>query len=150
MDSGGFAALGFWLFVAVVVAAHVWKETQQKAEKHETLRRILEKTGTLDEEKMKELFSEARSGEWKPGCAYRALRIWGTIVMFIGAAVFAFFSIVAGIFVALGKTDEFPELENIAPLFAVGIGIAMVGYGLFFASRFAAPPTNLRNERSGP
>ena len=149
MDSAGFAALGFWIFIAVIVAAGIWKDTKQKADKHETLRRILEKTGTLDEEKMQELFSAAPSGDWKPGSGYRALRIWGTIVMFIGAGVFTFFTLVLGLFFLLGKTSELPELENFAPLFVLGIAITIAGYGLFFSSRFAEPPPKLRNESSG-
>ena len=146
MESDGFAALGFWIFIAAIIVAAMWQETRQKAEKHETLRRIVEKTGTIDEAQLQELFSKSSSGEWKPGTSYRALRIWGTIVMFIGAGVFTFFSLVLAIFVLLGKTSELPDLENIAPLFVLGIGIAMVGFGLFFSSRFADPPDNVRNE----
>jgi hypothetical protein len=143
MDSLDLGALGFWIFAAVVVVALIWSGARKKAEKHETLRRIVEKTGTIDEEKLKELFTEPPSVEQKPGSGYRALRIGGTIVMFIGAGVFTFFSIVAGLTVLRG--EALPDVENIAPLFAVGIGIAFVGYGLFFASRFAEPPADVRN-----
>ena len=57
MDAGS----GFWIFMAAIVVAGIWKEQREKAEKHETLRRIVEKTGTLDEAKLKELFSELPS-----------------------------------------------------------------------------------------
>lgn len=144
MDSLDLGALGFWIFVAVVVVALIWRGARDKAEKHETLRRIVEKTGRIDEEKLKELFAKPPSVEQKPGSGYRALRIGGTIVMFLGAGVITFFGFVVGLFVLLGKT--LPEVENIAPLFAVGIVIAFVGYGLFFASRFAEPPADVRNE----
>ena len=148
MESVELAALGFWMFVAVVVVAMIWRGSREKAEKHETLRRIVEKTGTIDEAKLKALFAEPPSAQCnpKPGGGYRALRIGGTIIMFIGGGVFTFFSLVLGLFIVLGKTSELPELENIAPLFAVGIGIAFAGYGLFFASRYAEPPDNVGNE----
>jgi hypothetical protein len=155
MDSAGLGALGFWIFVAVIVVALIWSGARQKAEKHETLRRIVEKTGTIDEEKLNELFAAPPSVEQKPGSGYRALRIGGTIVMFIGAAVFTFFSLVAGLVVLLGEAppaaaSTSPPAEAIAPLFAVGIVIALVGYGLFFASRFAEPPADVRNEPPEP
>lgn len=146
MDSIDLGGLGFWIFIAAIVVASMWSDSRKKAEKHETLRRIVEKTGTVDEAKLKELFAE--SAEQKPGSGYRALRITGTIVMFIGAGLFVFFSLVAGLVVLLG--EALPEAENIAPLFAAGIGIAFVGYGLFFSSRFAEPPADVRNERPEP
>jgi hypothetical protein len=54
-----FSARGaaFWIFIAVVVWASTWEKARRNAEKHETLRRIIEKTGTIDEAKLKELFA---------------------------------------------------------------------------------------------
>ena len=146
MDSMDLGAFGFWIFVAALVVASIWKDSRLKAEKHETLRRIVEKTGAIDEAKLKQLFSESPSKGQKPGCGYRALRIAGTIVMFIGAGVLTFFGLVLSLFVLLGQTSQLPELENVAPLLVLGIGIAVAGYGLFFSSRFAEPPDNIRKE----
>jgi hypothetical protein len=148
MDSPGLAALGFWIFIAAIMVAGMWSDSRKKAEKHETLRRIVEKTGTIDEAKLKELFAEPACVRQKPGGGYRALRIAGSIVMFIGAGIFAFFSLVAGLFVLQG--EPLPDIENIAPLFAAGIGIAFVGFGLFFSSRFAEPPADRQNEPPAP
>ena len=89
------AGTGFWIFIAAIVVAGMWKDARQKAELHETLRRIVEKTGTVDEVKLKELFTEA-SEESTPGYGYRAARVTGTIAMFVGAAIATFFWIVAG------------------------------------------------------
>jgi hypothetical protein len=114
-DGAGLAALGLWIFITAIIVAGIWQDTRQKAEKHETLRRVVEKTGTIDEAQLKALFKQPVSGEVKTGGGYRALRIIGTIVMFTGAGVFTFFSLVLGLFVLFGKTSELPELENIAP-----------------------------------
>jgi hypothetical protein len=56
-------------------------------------RRIIEKTGTVDEAKLKELFNPA-APDWMtgaPGAGYRALRIAGTIVLWITAGLVTFF-----------------------------------------------------------
>jgi hypothetical protein len=141
LDLGG---LGLWIFLAALVVASYWRDTRLKAEKHETLRLIVEKTGAVDEAKLKELFRAPPYVEQKPGSGYRLLRILGTIVMFTGAGVFGFFSLFAGLVVLLGH--PLPDVENIVPLFVLGIGIAFLGYGLFFASRFAEPPPSSRDE----
>ena len=49
----------FWIFLAVAVAVGAWEKSRKNAEKHETLRRIVEKTGTVDEAKLKELFNQS-------------------------------------------------------------------------------------------
>ena len=144
MDSGGFAALGFWIFVAAIIVASIWQETQQKAQKHETLRRIMEKTGTIDEAQLQALFGRAQSGECRPGGLYRGLRILGTIVMFAGAGIFTFFLVAAGLALLFGRMEELSNVDAVFAVFAIPAGIAMAGYGLFFASRFAEPPLNNR------
>ena len=60
-------ALGFWIFVAACVVSSDWKDSRIQAQKHETLRRIVDKTGAIDEAKMKELFSASSSDVRKPG-----------------------------------------------------------------------------------
>src|SRR5690348_18077267 len=87
MHSMDFGAFGFWLFIAALVVAGYWKETRQNAEKHETLRRMIEKTGVIDEVKLREVFSSATEEKSKPGSNYRGLRIAGTIIVFVGAAM---------------------------------------------------------------
>lgn len=145
MDLG---SLGFWLFIAAIVVGGYWRDARQKAEKHETLRRILEKTGTIDEAALKELFTERPSQEWKPGSGYRALRVMGTIVMFIAAAILVFFSLFAALAFLFGQPPTGPsnDVAGILAIFSAPAGIAMVGYGLFFSSRFAEPPPGSRNE----
>jgi hypothetical protein len=65
--------VGFRIFIAARVVAGIWHDAQEKAAKHETLRRLVEKTGTIDEAKLKELFDDTQSDS-KPGYAYRGRR----------------------------------------------------------------------------
>ena len=70
-------ALGFWLFFAAIFVVSAWAKSRREAEKHETLRRIVEKTGAIDEARLKELFIEPPPDESKPGYGYRvAARKW--------------------------------------------------------------------------
>ena len=137
MGFDGIGDLGFWIFVAALIVGGVWKETRLKAEKHETLRRIMEKTGTIDEAKLKELFDETPN-ENKPGYVYRSLRIWGTVVMFVGAALGLFF---------LVPTLVGNPIEWWYGGMGIGAGVALLGWGIFFSSRFAEPPPGATYER---
>jgi hypothetical protein len=134
---GGGAVLGFWLFIGAIIVASIWARARQKAEKHETLRRIVEKTGTIDEGMLRGLFKEGSPDASKPGALYRTLRIWGTIIMFIGAGLAMFFLIP----VTFGS----PFARNFG-VFGIPAGIAMLGLGVFFSSRFAEPPSASVND----
>ena len=116
MFQGDLSALGFWIFIAAIVVGGMWKESRQNAEKHETLRRIVEKTGEIDEAKLKELFSEAPSEESKPGYGYRAARVTGTIVFFIGAGIATFILIAVGLGKAFGATRLLDDVTGTASL----------------------------------
>ncbi len=144
MDTGVFGALGFWIFLAAIIVAGVWEKSRREAEKHETLRRLVEKTGTIDEAKLKELFSPAEDEKSRPGTAYRALRITGTILMFL--------SVVPAILGTLGKLSKSVGFVTPAPpdfvvgMLVISVCLLVLGMGLFFSSRFAEPPPGTRNE----
>jgi hypothetical protein len=132
-----FGALGFWIFLAALLVGGMWKETRQQAEKHETLRRLVEKTGTIDEAKLKELFSAAPGEQVKPGGGYRALRVTGTIIMFVAAGLGIIFATIGIVF---GDRQA---------IVALGISAAtgIAGLGVFFSSRFAEQPPGSQYER---
>lgn len=144
MVSGDFGALGLWIFIASIIVASIWSSSRREAEKHETLRRIVEKTGVIDEAKLKELFSPAEDQKSNPGGGYRALRITGTIIMFIGA--------VPGIFGTMGLLSQIVGWPSPAPLsfvrgaLLISACIVVLGLGVFFSSRFAEPPAGTRTE----
>jgi len=137
-------ALGFWIFVAACVVSSDWKDSRIQAQKHETLRRIVDKTGAIDEAKMKELFSASSSDVRKPGGSYRGLRIAGTILMFVSLVPAILFGI-AGLLCLLEVIPPPPPGEIVA-IMAIPFGIAVLGYALFYSSRFAEPPAGPRNE----
>jgi hypothetical protein len=144
----GLPALGFWIFVGAIVVASIWSSARHKAEKHETLRRIVEKTGTIDEARWKELFKEAPSDAPKPGSGYRFARVMGTIIMFGAAAIAAFYWIVVGFGKVLGYARMFEGGESFIAFFAIPAGVAIFGLGVFFSSRFCEPPPGSRSEPS--
>jgi hypothetical protein len=143
MDLGAF---GFWMFIAAIIVAGIWEKSRREAERHETLRRIVEKTGTLDEAKLKELFRAEPAAESKPGYAYRGMRIAGAIIMFVGAGIAVFASIAVGLGKALGVDAMFRDTGGWIAAFALAFAVAIVGLGLFFCSRFAEPPPGIRND----
>lgn len=130
-----FGSLGFWIFVAAAVVASYWAKSRQEAEKHETLRRLVEKTGVIDEAALKALFNEPPPDDSKPGYGFRALRVSGTIVLFAAAGLATFFLIAAGLGNVFGEV-----IERWYHGLAVSAGLGVLGIGLFFASRFADPP----------
>src|SRR4029450_7792781 len=97
--------------------------------KHETLRRIIEMTGQVDEKQLKALFQPATPGWFDnptPGTAYRALRVLGTIVMSVALGLTVFFCIL---------WQSSPARHDSAVIgFASTSVVALVGMGLFFAS----------------
>jgi hypothetical protein len=142
----GLPALGFWIFVGAIIVASIWSSVRQKAEKHETLRRIVEKTGTIDEMKLKELFNEGPSEEPKPGAGYRTTRVMGTIILFIGAGIATFALIAVGLGKAFAVTEMFRDRGGWIAALAVSGGIATLGLGIFLSSRFCEPPPGTRSE----
>lgn len=134
------AAAGFWIFIAALVVAGMWKDSRAKAEKHETLRRIVEKTGTVDEAQLKELFTEPPSGANKPGDGYRAARVIGAIVLSIAAAMATFFLIAVMLGKVFGLTGMFENITGLIVGLAISAGVAILGLGIFFSSRFCEPP----------
>ena len=172
-------AAAFWIALAAVLVAGGWWKSRSEAQKHETIRRIVEKTGQVDEVKLKELFeppvpgwvrerieiikeiaktqplSDAKIREllqpppspWdgsKPGDGYRALRVSGAIIMFLGLGI----AIAAGIaLLAVGPAGRAGAgvSEGVAVFLGIASVVVMLGAGLFYSSRFAAqPPQNDR------
>lgn len=149
MESGGFGpAWGFWIFLAAIIVVSTWAKSRRESEKHQTLRQIVERTGTLDEARMKELFKTDPVEQSKPGSGYRALRVSGTIIMFIGIGLLTFFLGFAALALIFGDTGTMAPRDRAGMLaaFASCAGITMFGYGLFYSSRFAEPPPTDRNE----
>jgi len=139
----GWAA--FWIALAAVIISGRWLKARREAMKYDTVVRLAEKTGRIDEEQFKLLFPPPGTlpPHWfappPPGNGRRALRIFGTILMFVGA----------GLVVAiLVLSMHYPGmLEASVGRFATAIVLAFLGAGLFVAGRFAPAP---RGDREAP
>ena len=143
MDLG---SLGFWIFIAAVIVASIWAKSRKEAEKHETLRRIVEKTGTIDEERLKDLFTAPPPEENKPGYGYRVARVMGTIVLFFGAGIATLVLIAVGLGKTFGAAGMFNDITGWIVGLAVSSGVAMLGLGIFSSSRFCEPPPGTRSQ----
>ena len=133
----------FWISIAAVLIAGGWFKSRTEAQKHETLRRMIDKTGAVDEARLGELFNAAAPPSgwthpelWRhrhlPGQNYPNARVTGVIVM-AGAAALAV------CFLILQSTGVNTPRENSIG-FAVAAAIAVFGVGLFATSLFVQRP----------
>jgi hypothetical protein len=139
-------AAAFWIFVAVVVIVVNWRNKHRDLMRHETIRLLIEKNQKLDEAQLAQLLNPppAASAEWiygpkpKPGDGYRGLRISGTLLIFLalGLAI-----VCAWNGVQFGLHDK-----SVSGLVVWVPLAAMLGVGLFVASRFAARPPSDENK----
>lgn len=138
------AVAAFWIFLAAIIVAAEWRRKNIEAARYETIRLLIEKNQGLDEEQIKELLNphptpspilisqfQQKYGQ-KPGDAYKGLRAFGSIIMFIALGLF-----IAAVWV--GSVLRINEETVIGLGIAIPI-VALVGAGLFFASRFATKP----------
>lgn len=130
-------AVAFWIFLAAAIVAGVWKGKHVEGMRHETVRLLIEKNQKVDEAQLAKILNPDPPA-WmgmqpgKPGDAYRVLRIIGTLMLFLALGLL-FVCVWRGMM--LGMEDK--SVLGIA----TGIPImAMLGAGLFVASRFVAPP----------
>ncbi len=145
-------AAAFWISLAAVLIASGWFKSRSEAQKHETLRRMIEKTGTVDAAQMNELFRPAGSHSgwtnpelWKmpvspPGENRKNARIFGALLLSVAAALEILFMILA----ATGVNG--PKETSIA--YAIAAGIGVFGVGMFGIALLADPPPP-KGEREG-
>jgi len=144
-------AAAFWIFVGACVVAGIWRQKNSEAIRHETLRQLIAKEQKLDEEQIEKLLNPARGSGWAafqehshmaPGSGYRALRIFGSIAIFVsfGLAIAA----------AWQRLLRGQINEDVAGLGTAASILIMIGIGLLFSSRFAPkPPKDEDAEKKG-
>jgi hypothetical protein len=135
MDLG---AAAFWIFLAAVVIVINWRNKHREAMKYEMARFLIERNQRLDEKQIMELLNPPPppTPEWlvhKPGYAYRGLRAVGAVIMFV-ALGFALLAVWRGISFGMNDKSFLEGISIVVPL------TAMLGAGLFFASRYCARP----------
>jgi hypothetical protein len=122
----------FWPVFGLIVLVFIWASSRERIEKQKTLQKLLERNEDIDEVLLNRLL-ETR-GFWKPGHAYRRLRMLGAFAM---AA-----SIPVGLlaFAAVALEDNTP-LTGAAVAGTVFFLVPFAaGLGLFFSSRFCERP----------
>ena len=132
------AVAAFWLALAAVLIANRWRARHIEAERHETIRMIIEKEPHVDLARIKELLYPAPPPiclppnhplmkEDDPEEIYGLMRMWGTILMIGAVGVGA---LIIGIGLAQGLSSAIP----------IGIGATifcfLAGVGLFHSARF--------------
>lgn len=123
-SGAGLAALGFWIFIAGVVAASYWDTIRKRESQHETLRRVIESGQAIDDELIDKLLSLTGGSQDMA----RDLKIGGVIMIFIAPGLTLMGWVLS---VAL---DE-PELVKV--LLGVSGLIAFIAIGLLAAAAIA-------------
>lgn len=137
-------AAAFWIALAAVLIANGWNATRRAADKQQTLLRLVEKTGQIDEEQLKLIFPPPQPSAWThlqppskpPGDGYHdgriAMKVVGTILLSIAAGLLILFTIVA-----IFSSGPVPD-EGFLAFGVVGL-IAALGTGFFIGARFIYP-----------
>jgi hypothetical protein len=128
--------VAFWVAVAAVLIAGGWFKSRGEAQRQETLRTIIEKTGAVDEALLRQLFPAPPAfdpsawGRKSPGAGYRALKVLGTIAMCVAVGLILFFTPL-----------WLRGIEDDAMVgAAIGVVTLAAGAGFFLAARFAERP----------
>lgn len=117
----GLAALGFWLFVAAMVAVGVWDSIRKRETQHETLRRMVESGQPLDEALLDRVLSVHKESKDMG----RDLRVGGWITLALGPGL-AVFGWILGI--ALDEVLTYIML-------AVAVLMLFISAGLFIGAK---------------
>ena len=140
-------AAAFWIALAAVLIAGGINKLRREKLRQETLLKLVEKTGQLDEQQVKALFPPPPPPPphvWGPPeypDGRRILKVFGTILVSLGAGLAVF----AVVLLEIGSS----ELHGNAQLaFAWSPLIACVGVGLIVASRFVRPPIDQRDRET--
>jgi hypothetical protein len=128
------AVAAFWLALAAVLIANRWRARHVEAERHATIRLLIEKEPHADLAKIKELlYPPPPAWAWPPQPKddpvklHGLMRMWGAILM-IGSIGLG--GLIMGMGLAKGASNVVP--------FGAGVTLfcLLVGAGLFFAARF--------------
>lgn len=135
-------AAAFWLALAAVLIAGNWLKARGEALRQETLLKLIETTGRLDEEQMRLLCPPPPlPPHWfappEPRDGRAALKVLGTIALSIAVGLAMFFTVL----LRFGGPEQ--QERAIVGFACTGL-VACVGAGLFVAARFVRPPPSKR------
>jgi hypothetical protein len=129
--------VAFWIALAAVLIAGALTKSRSESEKHETLRRLIDKNGAVDEAQIRAVLNGSRPSAQLPwmrprvqGDSYRGMRAVGTIAMCVAIGMIAFFT----------WLWRFGGEEDAVVGVGFGVVILAFGIGLFLASRYMERP----------
>ena len=132
-------AAAFWIALAAFLISGSYFHFRREKLRQETLLRLVERTGQIDEQQIKAIFPPPPpmpAHVWGPPeypDGRRILKVFGTVVLSLGAGL----AIFSWVLLEIGE----PGLQDNAQLgFAWSALIACFGIGLIVAARFVRPP----------
>ncbi len=132
-------AAAFWIAVAAVLISGGYFQFRRERLRQETLLRLVERTGQLDEQQIKAVFPPPPpmpAHVWGPPeypDGRRILKVFGTVALSIAIGLGIFFSI-------LFNMGNLGQQEDAIWGFGWSALLACFGVGLFVAARFVRPP----------
>lgn len=129
----------FWIALAAVIISSHWRGKAKEQMRHETVRLLLEKEGSIDQAQIERLLYPKppplpANHPWlrrpDPAGAYKAFRIIGTVLIIVAPGVAL---MVAGI----GMSQGVPQTVSAA--LGIAAFLFLLGIAFVFVSRFVAP-----------
>ncbi len=122
MSTGaGLGALGFWLFIASIIAVGVWSSIRKRESQHETIRRAIESGQDIDPELADKLLTLTRSESKELD---RDLHLSGGIVLFLAPGI-----VLLGYVLSMVEEGIFPILLGVSGLMVfLSIGMFVAAY----------------------
>jgi len=117
----GLGALGFWLFIATVIAVGVWSSIRKRESQHETIRRVIESGQDIDPELADKLLTLTRTESKELD---RDLKVSGWIVLFLAPGM-----VLLGYGLSMVEEGIFPILLGVSGLMVfLSIGMFVAAY----------------------
>ena len=117
----GLGALGFWLFIATVIAVGVWSSIRKRESQHETIRRAIESGQDIDPELADKLLTLTRTESKELD---RDLKVSGWIVLFLAPGM-----VLLGYGLSMVEEGIFPILLGVSGLMVfLSIGMFVAAY----------------------
>ncbi len=117
----GLGALGFWLFIATIIAVSVWSSIRKRETQHETIRRAIESGQDIDPELADKLLTLTRTESKELD---RDLKVSGWIVLFLAPGM-----VLLGYGLSMVEEGIFPILLGVSGLMVfLSIGMFVAAY----------------------